>query len=338
MKTGIDISEYQGDIDYSQASKQIQFIIPRTGFALTTDKKYRRNVAEATAWRVDIPAVYHFSYALSAKDAIAEADYAMSEVYIAGLPKSTIIFYDFEYDSITYAKKKGVHIGPKEINEFTIAFCNRCLEKGYKTGIYLNNDFYKNYYYSTTLSKYSIWLADWTGGPDHPCYIQQYTSKGSVLGIKGNVDMNYIFNIENSPPIHTIAEEVIAGKWGNGSARKQKLEAFGYDYDAVQKEVNNILNGTSNCDPSTFGDSSSKEIKYRKEYSGQYGALKNLILRKGPGENKEPVTQIPIGGSIYLSGLYSIAGDDYWVYADYVDGKSAIYSGYIPKDYISKVL
>ena len=38
-----------------------------------------------------------------------------------------------------------------------------------------------------------------------------------------------------------IAKEVLAGKWGNGDARKKKLQAAGYDYNAVQKEVNRLM-------------------------------------------------------------------------------------------------
>lgn len=38
-----------------------------------------------------------------------------------------------------------------------------------------------------------------------------------------------------------IADEVIAGKWGNGEDRKKNLEAAGYDYNAVQKRVNQLL-------------------------------------------------------------------------------------------------
>ena len=38
-----------------------------------------------------------------------------------------------------------------------------------------------------------------------------------------------------------IAKEVIAGKWGNGTDRKNKLTAAGYDYTAVQREVNRLL-------------------------------------------------------------------------------------------------
>lgn len=41
--------------------------------------------------------------------------------------------------------------------------------------------------------------------------------------------------------IAVIAKEVIAGKWGNGSERKKKLEAAGYDYSAIQAEVNKLM-------------------------------------------------------------------------------------------------
>ena len=41
--------------------------------------------------------------------------------------------------------------------------------------------------------------------------------------------------------VTTIAKEVIAGKWGNGAERKKKLAAAGYDYNAVQKKVNELL-------------------------------------------------------------------------------------------------
>ncbi|MBR4429718.1 MAG: hypothetical protein IKS75_00290 [Clostridiales bacterium] len=48
---------------------------------------------------------------------------------------------------------------------------------------------------------------------------------------------------EEKKTIDQIAQEVIDGKWGNGLARKNALKKAGYDYDAVQKRVNEILNG-----------------------------------------------------------------------------------------------
>lgn len=46
---------------------------------------------------------------------------------------------------------------------------------------------------------------------------------------------------EHKKSVTTIAKEVIAGKWGNGSDRKKKLESAGYNYNEVQKEVNRLL-------------------------------------------------------------------------------------------------
>lgn len=48
-----------------------------------------------------------------------------------------------------------------------------------------------------------------------------------------------------SKTVDELAREVISGKWGNGSERRQRLSAAGYDYDAVQKRVNELLSGSS---------------------------------------------------------------------------------------------
>lgn len=332
----MDVSAWQGTINYAKAKNEIQFVIPRIGFGQTTDTKFRRNVEEARNHGIDIPAVYHFSYALSNEDAVKEADYAISEVEFAKLPKSTIIFYDFEYDSLTYAKKKNVPIGNNDVNAFTIAFCNRCLEKGYRTGIYLNNDFYKNYYHKTTLEKYSIWLADWSGGPDHPCYIQQYTSTGRVSGVNGNVDMNYIFDLP-SYDLHEVALEVIAGKWGNGEDRKKNLQNAGFSYKAVQAEVNMILNGNAATalDPNR---GSSVNLKNSKDKVGTYEATEELYIRKAAGTNKTAVCKIPKGTKVYCCGFYDIVSDKVWLYVHCTPFEDrAVYAGFCCKEYLTRI-
>ena len=64
---------------------------------------------------------------------------------------------------------------------------------------------------------------------------------------------------EDKKTISQIADEVIAGKWGNGTARKTKLEAAGYGYDAVQAEVNKKLGATSK--PAALGKGSAVTLK-----------------------------------------------------------------------------
>lgn len=341
MKVGMDVSTWQRTIDYSKAKSVVQFVIPRTGFALTTDNTFRQNVKNALSNGVEVPAVYHFSYALSIQDAIAEAQYAISEVKTAGLPKTTIIFYDFEYDSVNYAKKKGVAIGPKEVNNFTTAFCEECKKQGYQTGIYLNLDYYKNYYYDFVLKKYTIWLADWTGGPDKPCYIQQYTSKGSVPGVNGNVDMNYIFDTAPSTKlkdVHEVALEVLGGKWGNGPDRKMKLENAGYDYNAVQAEVNTILNGTAVTEENNTHKGVAAAGKHDRAEIATYKTTEEVYLRQGPGKNKYAICKLPKDIEVYCCGYYDIANESRWLYVHCVPfGDNVIYNGFVCKDYLKRV-
>ena len=68
-----------------------------------------------------------------------------------------------------------------------------------------------------------------------------------ITGKKGSSSSS---SSSSKKSISTIAKEVIAGEWGNGDTRKKKLEAAGYDYDAVQKEVNKQLNGGSSSSSS----------------------------------------------------------------------------------------
>lgn len=102
----------------------------------------------------------------------------------------------------------------------------------------------------------------------YPCHagvdLHQFTSKGSVPGIGSSVDLNRLTGTKSvswftgsaqpapapapkpSPAPakksnETIANEVIAGKWGNGADRKNRLQSAGYDYNAIQKIVNQKL-------------------------------------------------------------------------------------------------
>lgn len=345
MKVGADISTWQGVVDFTKAYAHLDFVIPRTGFALTTDNKFRINTKNALAFKVEVPAVYHFSYALSEGDAVKEADYAISECMQVGLPKSTIIFYDFEYDSVAYAKKKGLRVTAKEVNNFTTAFCEACLAKGYRTGIYLNLDYYKNYYYQTVINNpnYAIWLADWSGGPDYPCQIHQYTAEGSIPGINGKVDMNYIYDETpdervDGQSVNEIALEVIAGKWGVGADRKIRLENAGYDYAGVQKVVNDILNGSAVTKEDPKDNGYGAASKFSELRMGRYKCTADLYLRKAAGTNKYAVCQMPVGTDVYCCGYYTVIGEDVWLYVHAVPFKNnVVYTGFCCANYLTRV-
>lgn len=192
MEKGIDISYHQGSINFAQVKKAgIDFAILRSSYRKTTDTRFFEYAKKCKSVKLPIKGVYHFIYALSETQALAEAQFCISQVKKAGLGKDIYIFADFEYDTVNKAKKAGVTLGKAECNKFTEIFCSYVKSQGYKTGIYTNIDYYKNWYSKSLLSKYPVWLADYEGGPDFACIIQQFTSSGRVAGISGNVDMNH---------------------------------------------------------------------------------------------------------------------------------------------------
>jgi hypothetical protein len=119
---------------------------------------------------------------------------------------------------------------------------------GYWCGVYANLNWWENYLVG--LERFTKWVAQYNKTCDYKgahLDIWQYSSKGKVDGIGGNVDMNECYRnfpveILGAPKktVHELALEVLDDKWGIGAERKAKLEAAGYDYNAVQAEVNRI--------------------------------------------------------------------------------------------------
>ena len=112
----------------------------------------------------------------------------------------------------------------------------------------------ENYYNAEEIvGKYDIWLAHWTGSPDKPSkydYGQKIWQWGldKIDGYDIDGDICYCKYSKPTPApkpvkksIDVLADEVIAGKWGNGAERERKLTAAGYDYNAVQNRVNEKL-------------------------------------------------------------------------------------------------
>lgn len=197
MKKGVDISKWQATVDFHKvAADGIDFVILREGYRKTVDPRFYEYVAGARSAGLDVVGVYHFSYAQNVADVIAEARACISNVEAAGLGQETILFYDFEYDTVDKAKEAGITLGKAECVRFSEVFCDYVQEHGYRPGIYANTDYYRRMYDPETIGKYLFWLADYTGGPDVPCDFHQYTDSGRVGGINGSVDMDYWYTDE----------------------------------------------------------------------------------------------------------------------------------------------
>lgn len=148
---GVDISEHNS-LEGWEAN---DFIIPRCSYGENEDANFGEYVRR---YKNLIKGVYVFSYALDRKQAKQEAQYAIALVKKYGL-KDPVIFYDFEYDSVNWAKKNGVTIGKAEVQGFTDAFTAEIANAGYKTGVYLNLDYWNNFYGGYSFKDRLIWFA-----------------------------------------------------------------------------------------------------------------------------------------------------------------------------------
>lgn len=194
---GIDVSEHQGVIDWHKVKESgINFVMIRAGYGKNNiDKQFVNNIE--TCNRLGIPCgVYWFSYAYTDEMAKNEAEYCLSAIkpYKVEFP----VVFDFEYDSVNYATKKGVTVSQTLASNLVKAFCKTVENAGYYAMNYANQDYLNRYFAGEAKTDYDLWLAEWPKNPnfENPptCGIWQYTSAGKVDGIKGNVDMNITYN------------------------------------------------------------------------------------------------------------------------------------------------
>lgn len=242
---GIDISKHNGNINLEPYKGQ--FVIIRVGYGhFHLDEKFERNVNECK--RLGIPfGVYHYSYALNEADAEAEARGVLNAIAKYKNDIKAGVWFDME-DADGYKKKHGFKFSNSTIAPICYKFCKMIEDAGYYSGIYTSSSWLQ--YVNGLNDRFDKWVANW--GSNNGCQqtntsqygtIQQYTSKPLDKNImyadlsrysRGNTT-----SVKPQPkPIDQIADEVIAGKWGNGADRKKRLTDAGYNYDAVQKAVN----------------------------------------------------------------------------------------------------
>ena len=250
MLRGIDVSKHQSVIDWEKVKPNVDFAILRCGYgsdiANQDDAQFKKNVTECE--RLNIPfAVYLYSYAKSEEMIDSEVAHALRTI---GSHKPFCVYIDME-------DKTTAGLGKKVLTAFAKRFCEAVKAKGFKVGVYANQYWFTNFLDVAALHKagYSIWCAKYSDNEPNisaPYDIWQFSSSGRVDGVNGNVDMNYMYNDIRKvalkaeveivkKTVDEIAAEVIAGKWGNGEERKNKLTAAGYDYKTVQARVNELV-------------------------------------------------------------------------------------------------
>ncbi len=193
---GIDVSKWNGNINWSQVKNSgVNFVIIRCGYrgssagALIEDPKFRANIqgAQAAGLRVG---VYFFTQAVNEVEAVEEASMCIN--LCKGYSLSFPIFLDVEASN-----GRGDAISTSQRTANIKAFCGTIQSAGYRAGVYANKTWFSQRINTSQLTNYKIWLAQYAASVSYTATrydMWQYTSKGSVPGISGNVDMNILYN------------------------------------------------------------------------------------------------------------------------------------------------
>jgi GH25 family lysozyme M1 (1,4-beta-N-acetylmuramidase) len=188
----IDVSVHQGKIDWKKVrAVGIGGVIIRAGYGRgNIDGRFKENIEGAIKAGFKTIGVYWFSYAYDTEMAKREAQFCNDVIKPYKDKINLGVYFDWEYDSMNYAKKNGVYPNKNLITNMNLYFCERIKELGYKAGYYLNLDYQKNFIDTSRLKAFYKWFARYTSETQKDCYLWQYSSTGKVSGISGNVDMN----------------------------------------------------------------------------------------------------------------------------------------------------
>lgn len=189
---GIDVSSYQGNPDWAKVSNSgTKFAILRIHQKSGTDASFEHNYKGCKSNGILIGG-YKYSYALTPAQAIDEAENVISVLGGRGLDFP--VFYDLEWS-------QQRSLGKQAIENIAVAFLTRIKKAGYKVGIYCNLDWYNNVL-SDALKQYDCWIARYPASDNGSVQERlrpnagvgwQYSSKGKVPGISGNVDMDVFY-------------------------------------------------------------------------------------------------------------------------------------------------
>jgi GH25 family lysozyme M1 (1,4-beta-N-acetylmuramidase) len=188
--TGIDVSSYQGTINWWAVKQNgIDFAILKIiRKDLNPDKEFEENWKNCEAYGMKVQGVYNYSYATT----VSKAQFAAERVLIILGNRKPMVWMDVE-DAVM--KNLGKNLIPI-IN----AYGKVITDAGLPFGVYTGESFYKTYIKPYGGVSYPMWIARY-GKNNGKCDVKyqpqvpnmvgwQYTSKGRVGGIVGNVDMN----------------------------------------------------------------------------------------------------------------------------------------------------
>ncbi|MCI6957127.1 MAG: glycoside hydrolase family 25 protein [Candidatus Faecousia sp.] len=191
---GVDVSAFQGEIDWDKvASSGIRFAIIRLGYRgwgkagkLVEDEYAKANLEGAKKAGLQVGA-YFFSQALTTEEVDQEIEFMLNTLgdFHLDMP----IVFDWE---IPVPEARTANMDARTLTDLQKHFASTMAEKGHDIMIYFNWNISRNLLYLSELEDYPFWLALYQDRMTYPFRVEmwQYTDRGQVPGIQGNVDVN----------------------------------------------------------------------------------------------------------------------------------------------------
>ena len=284
VRRGIDVSEFQGKIDWEKVKKEgYDFVFVRAGHrtfhtgSLEKDTRAIKNLTRAEEAGLDV-GVYVFSQAVSIKEAIEEAELCLDVIEESGVEITLPVVFDpeiqIEYDArINY-------ISSKQFTDNAVAFCETIKEAGFTPAIYANCSTETDILNLSRLENAEIWYADYNSVPESPYRFTywQYTNMGWVDGIpETETDLNLWFVPKDSSK----KDSTKKGTADKDSSKKGNTEKDSTDKDNTKKD--------SAVQDSAARDSSKKDSadkgSTKKDSAVQGDAKKNSTGKDGTDQS-----------------------------------------------------
>ena len=188
---GIDVSEHQGNINWTKVKGNVGFVILRVGYGDAIaypnqiDRTFEKNYKGCKDNNIPC-GVYWYSYAQSVEAAKQEAKACLKA--IKGKKFEYPIYFDLE-------ERSQFNKGKAFCDSIVKAFCGEIEKAGYYAGLYMSRSPLQSYISADVAKRYTLWIAEYSSKCNYNGThdIWQYSSTGKIDGISGNVDVDYCY-------------------------------------------------------------------------------------------------------------------------------------------------
>ncbi len=221
-KNGIDVSEWQGSINWTNVTTD--FCIIRAGYGryiAQKDKRFEENYAGCSSKGIPC-GTYWYSYAVTPEEAVLEAQVCLEA--IRGKQFEYPVYFDIE-------EQRQFSLGRERVSAIIRAFLTTVEQAGYWVGLYTNKNALEQYVDNDIRTRYAVWVAQY--GVSAPTYngvygMWQKSSTGRIDGISGNVDLD-----ESYVDYPSLIREAGLNGFAKGESRQVTLTIDGQTYSGT---------------------------------------------------------------------------------------------------------